>query len=66
MARGAPRLVMVQFEDLLPEAQQVNLPGTYDEHPNWRRRLPVLLEDLRSCHALTVLAEIMASAGRRP
>jgi (1->4)-alpha-D-glucan 1-alpha-D-glucosylmutase len=40
LARGAPRLVMVQFEDLLPEAQQVNLPGTYDEHPNWRYKLP--------------------------
>ncbi|GIL40398.1 malto-oligosyltrehalose synthase [Roseiterribacter gracilis] len=40
LGRGAPRLVMVQFEDLLPEAQQVNLPGTYDEHPNWRNKLP--------------------------
>ena len=25
---------------------QVNLPGTTNEHPNWRRRLPVPLEDL--------------------
>jgi len=25
---------------------QPNIPGTVNEHPNWRRRLPVPLEDL--------------------
>jgi 4-alpha-glucanotransferase len=27
-------------EDVLALTEQPNLPGTIDEHPNWRRRLP--------------------------
>ena len=31
-------LVLYQAEDLLGCIEMVNLPGTVDEHPNWRRR----------------------------
>jgi 4-alpha-glucanotransferase len=40
------RLMAVQIEDTLGVVEQINVPGTVDEHPNWRRRLPVLLEHL--------------------
>lgn len=33
-------LAIVPVEDLLGLDEQPNLPGTTDEHPNWRRRLP--------------------------
>lgn len=33
-------LAMAAAEDVLGVAEQPNLPGTIDEHPNWRRRLP--------------------------
>ena len=33
-------LVMLPLEDVLGVVEQPNLPGTTDEHPNWRRRLP--------------------------
>ncbi len=33
-------LVLVPIEDALGLEEQPNLPGTIDEHPNWRRRLP--------------------------
>ncbi|WP_454280805.1 4-alpha-glucanotransferase [Sphingomonas sp. Marseille-Q8236] len=33
-------LAIVPVEDLLALEEQPNLPGTTDEHPNWRRRLP--------------------------
>jgi 4-alpha-glucanotransferase len=33
-------LVIVPMEDLLALDEQPNLPGTTDEHPNWRRRMP--------------------------
>ena len=40
---------MLPIEDALGLREQPNLPGTLDEHPNWRRRLPaesgVVLED---------------------
>ncbi|MEH3123784.1 MAG: 4-alpha-glucanotransferase [Sphingomonas phyllosphaerae] len=32
-------LAIVPFEDLLALEEQPNLPGTIDEHPNWRRRM---------------------------
>lgn len=40
------QLAIVPAEDLLGVAEQPNLPGTIDEHPNWRRRLPGLVEDM--------------------
>lgn len=36
----ACRLALAPMEDLLGLREQPNLPGTIDEHPNWRRRLP--------------------------
>jgi (1->4)-alpha-D-glucan 1-alpha-D-glucosylmutase len=45
---NAPSAVMVvQMEDVLGLAEQANLPGTVEQHPNWRRKLPVALEDWR-------------------
>lgn len=53
-------LVIVPLEDVLAEAQQPNLPGTVDEHPNWRRRvsLPVdqMLDQVRVEERLAALA----------
>jgi 4-alpha-glucanotransferase len=34
------RLALLPAEDVLGLQEQPNLPGTIDEHPNWRRRLP--------------------------
>lgn len=33
-------LVLLPMEDALAQPEQPNLPGTLDEHPNWRRRMP--------------------------
>lgn len=33
------KLVLLPLEDALGAVEQPNLPGTLDEHPNWRRRL---------------------------
>jgi (1->4)-alpha-D-glucan 1-alpha-D-glucosylmutase len=48
LARTPSALLIVQAEDALGVAEQANLPGTTVEHPNWRRRLPVDLDDLES------------------
>ena len=32
-------LVLLPMEDALGQTEQPNLPGTLDEHPNWRRRM---------------------------
>ncbi|WP_342643694.1 4-alpha-glucanotransferase [Rhodoligotrophos ferricapiens] len=48
VAMTPSRLFGIQMEDALGEIEQANLPGNTDPHPNWRRKLPVLLEDLAS------------------
>ncbi|MCC7410902.1 MAG: malto-oligosyltrehalose synthase [Gammaproteobacteria bacterium] len=46
LARTPARIMLMQLEDVLGQDIQVNLPGTTDERPNWRRRLPLALEAL--------------------
>jgi 4-alpha-glucanotransferase len=38
-AQSPSQLTLIPIEDVLGLAEQPNLPGTIDEHPNWRRRL---------------------------
>ncbi|MDP1652887.1 MAG: 4-alpha-glucanotransferase [Rhodocyclaceae bacterium] len=46
LARSPAQIMVVQPEDIFGMREQPNLPGTLeDQHPNWQRRLPVLLED---------------------
>ncbi|MCO5130837.1 MAG: 4-alpha-glucanotransferase [Xanthobacteraceae bacterium] len=40
------RLLAVALDDLLAVAEQPNVPGTVDQHPNWRRRLPIMLDEI--------------------
>jgi 4-alpha-glucanotransferase len=39
VARAAGPLAIVPLEDIVGTTEQPNLPGTIDQHPNWRRRL---------------------------
>jgi 4-alpha-glucanotransferase len=41
-------LALLPIEDALALTEQPNLPGTIDEHPNWRRRLPLAADELLS------------------
>lgn len=46
MAKGATALLSLQLEDWLQMDMPVNIPGTSEEYPNWRRKLSVNLEDI--------------------
>lgn len=46
LGRTPSALTIVSLEDLLALDEQPNLPGTINEHPNWRRRLSAPLADL--------------------
>ena len=46
LARTPSLLAMAQIDDLTGEADPVNMPTTSTEHPNWRRRLCMTLEEL--------------------
>ena len=44
------------------ERDQVNLPGTTDQHPNWRRKQSLSLEELSTNLRVRALAHILNSA----
>jgi 4-alpha-glucanotransferase len=46
LARVQSRLVLLQLEDGVGAFDQVNVPGTVDEEPNWRRKIGVPIEEL--------------------
>ncbi|MFL6789884.1 MAG: 4-alpha-glucanotransferase [Bradyrhizobium sp.] len=48
LSRTKSRLFAISLEDLLGLIDQPNIPGTVYEHPNWRRRLPVSIEQIAS------------------
>mgnify|MGYP000415413605 CR=1 FL=1 len=48
VAAGSSTLLSVQLEDWLEMDQPVNIPGTVDEYPNWRRKLSMNLDELFS------------------
>jgi 4-alpha-glucanotransferase len=64
LARSPSRLLMVQLEDVLLEAEQPNLPGTVDQHPNWRRRTALSLEQWSRGEIVTRLAAAIKAFGR--
>jgi 4-alpha-glucanotransferase len=64
LAAAPSRLVAVALDDVLGVIDQVNIPGTVDQHPNWRRKLPVPLEDLDNHDGLLRVARAFAQAGR--
>nr|WP_237047611.1 4-alpha-glucanotransferase [Lentzea guizhouensis] len=45
LAHAPCALVLTSPQDALRDTRQPNVPGTIDEHPNWRIPLPVVLED---------------------
>jgi 4-alpha-glucanotransferase len=55
LSRTPSRLLAVSLEDLLGVLDQPNIPGTIDEHPNWRQRLPVALDKIAAKVDLTAL-----------
>ncbi len=61
LARSPSRLLAVGIEDLLGLEEQPNIPGTIDEHPNWRRKLPVGVESFADRIDIERLASAMAS-----
>ncbi len=64
IARTRSPLCMLPIEDLLGQEEQPNLPGTVDEHPNWRRRMPDKAEVL--LRGEDAAARITAVAAERP
>jgi 4-alpha-glucanotransferase len=63
-------LVLAPLEDVLGIVEQPNLPGTVEDHPNWRQRLPqdaaALLEAPQIKERLARLAAARREAAANP
>jgi 4-alpha-glucanotransferase len=59
LARSPASLLLVQVDDLTEETDQVNLPGTVDERPNWRRRLGMTVGDIRQSPVIKALQPLL-------
>jgi len=57
LARTRSKLFLFQMEDVFGQIEQVNLPGTVDEYPNWQRKLPLELEEWPKEKRLTLHTE---------
>lgn len=64
LAGSGSDLAMVTLEDAVGVSHRPNVPGTIDEHPNWRLALPVPIEDLDNAGAAEI-AQVM-NEFRRP
>ena len=60
VAATPARVMMLQLEDALGATEQANLPGTVNQHPNWRRKLPLSLERMPEDARVTALARRLA------
>ena len=66
LARSEVAMVSVQLDDLVGESEAQNLPGTIDEHPNWRRRSAVQVESFDDWPALAETGQMMMDYERSP
>jgi len=65
VAGAACALCLLPLEDVLGQVEQPNLPGTTDEHPNWRRRMPRPAADLLDEPRVAQRLEAAAAARTR-
>lgn len=47
LAQSQATLLEVRLEELFCISEQQNLPGTVAQHPNWRRKMPLTLREMR-------------------
>ncbi|HEY8047602.1 MAG TPA: malto-oligosyltrehalose synthase, partial [Ramlibacter sp.] len=67
LARTPCWLVGVQLEDVTGQLLQVNVPGTTeDRFPNWRRKLPVAVDELASDPRFASLASVLRAERSGP
>jgi 4-alpha-glucanotransferase len=61
LAHTGSAQVVAQLDDMTGEVDPVNVPGTSDEHPNWRRKYQKTLEDLASDDAPWRIVEVLSA-----
>ena len=53
------KLLLVSIDDIIGTINQQNMPGTLDEHPNWRQKTSLSFDELVKDRRVIDLAEIL-------
>ncbi|MFI3246295.1 MAG: 4-alpha-glucanotransferase [Ferrimonas sp.] len=56
LAAGNARFIGIQLDDVIAETEPVNLPGTWQEYPNWQRRMRCSIEQFEQQYQQTMRA----------
>ena len=59
LSRSNSHIQLIPIEDALEVVEQVNIPGTIEQHPNWLQKLPVLLEDFEQVDSVKRIVQAM-------
>ena len=62
LATSPSHIQLIPLEDALEIPEQVNIPGTIEQHPNWLQKLPVNLEELWQTNSVKQIAQVMKAA----
>ena len=65
LAKAPSRIQLIPLEDALGIFEQVNIPGTIDEHPNWLQRMPYKTNEIWDNSDMKNLIEMMGKERKR-
>ena len=65
LAKAPSRIQLIPLEDALGIFEQVNIPGTIDEHPNWLQRMPLKNNEIWKHSDMKNLVDAMNNQKRR-
>src|SRR5262245_41296273 len=65
LASGNAYLLLLNLEDLWLEPLPQNVPGTWEERPNWRRKARFLLDEICQMNSVTETLKVIDEIRRR-
>jgi 4-alpha-glucanotransferase len=65
LAASSAQFLLINLEDLWLEPAPQNVPGTWQERPNWQRKTRYSLEELRSLASINDLLKAISDIRRR-
>jgi (1->4)-alpha-D-glucan 1-alpha-D-glucosylmutase len=65
LGQSVSALAEIRLEDVFGVSEQQNMPGTIVEYPNWKKKLPLSLAQIRRAPEMQELAKRMARCSRK-
>jgi 4-alpha-glucanotransferase len=65
LAAGGEEMMLVSLEDLWDESAPQNIPGSGEQHPNWRRKARLTFEEFAALRRVKTLLRIINRLRRR-